>query len=85
MTFSPKLTVTLEIEGASLRTSATEALVRKAFDLHGADSIIATIVTNASGARLLDIATAEQEFPKRVPELDETLDRFAGVLRKLAE
>ncbi|HEU4735006.1 MAG TPA: hypothetical protein VFT22_44245 [Kofleriaceae bacterium] len=85
VTFSPKLTVTLEIEGASVRASATEKLVKKAFELHDADNIVATIVTNASGARLLDIAPAEQSFPKRVPELDETLDRFAGVLRILAE
>jgi hypothetical protein len=84
ITFAPRLTVTLDIDGAAVRASATSALVQKAIGLHDRDDLIATIVTNTSGARLLDIAPAAQPFPRRRPDLEETLDRFADVMKALA-
>jgi hypothetical protein len=84
VTFAPRHTVTLDIDGAAVRASATPALVQKAIGLHDRNDLIATIVTNTSGARLLDIAPPAQPFPRRRPDLEETLDRFADVMRALA-
>ncbi len=84
VTFSPKYTVTLEVDGSSMRVAANAALVQRAIGLHDETDLVATIVTNSTGARLLNIATASEPFPRRRPELDETLERFAGVMKVLA-
>lgn len=80
---SPRPSVLLQASGTSLRCAASEALVTRALELQGTANLVATVVTNTAGVRLLDLRPTAQSFPRRTPTTDETLNRFSAVLERL--
>jgi hypothetical protein len=85
VTFAPKSSVTLEIGGSIVKASATMAVVRAAMSLHEETFLIATLVTTSAGTRLIAIAPAVEAFPRVAPTTLETLERFADVMKILAQ
>ena len=84
--FDPKSTVTFDVvDDSQIRASATQALVERAFALRDADDLIATIVENSSGHRLLALAHAAMPFPAVEPTERETAERYAEILAILAK
>jgi hypothetical protein len=83
---TPGPAVILDTEEGRVQASTSAQWMEAAWTLRDRDDLIATIVTSSSGARLLAIRPADEQADRaRVPSVDETLDRFDGVLRILAQ
>lgn len=85
LVFTPRPAVLLDVDGTSVRANATATLVTKAFGIREQEDLVATLVENASGFRLLAIAPATEPFPRRTPSIDETVARYEAILRELAK
>ncbi len=84
--FDPKAVVHFEVHGDSpIRATASQALVERAFEMRDRDDLVATIVENSSGYRLLSLAAAASPFPAYEPTPEETADRYAEILAILAK
>lgn len=81
----PRPAVILETAEGRFNATADDNLTAEAWRLRDEQDLIATIVTNKHGRRLLALRTAaEQATRTRVPSHEETLARYAGILRRLA-
>jgi hypothetical protein len=82
---APHPAVILDTEEGRVQVATSAQWMEAAWALRDRGDLIATIVTSPSGARLLAIRPAEEQAARtRVPPVEETLDRFDGVLRILA-
>ena len=82
---SPQPSVLLDVPAVGKITiAAPETLVERAWHLRGRADLIATVVMNSAGRRLLSLRSAD-EAPPPTPSVEETLDRFDGVLKRLAQ
>jgi len=79
---SPQPSVTLAVEGSVIRASTTARIARAAMTVREGE-LVADIVTSSRGRRLLRLAPPGPA--PRVPAVQETLDRFAEVMRILAQ
>lgn len=85
ITFAPRISIVLDVEGSVVKAAATPLLVDRAFSLRNDDDVVAVLVENSMGHRLLDLTHASEQFPKRDVPVDETVKRYAGILRELAK
>lgn len=81
----PEPAVSLETSAGIVTLTTTRELAELAQTLVDMADVVATIVQGSAGRRLLSLRTTdEQDARRRVPPVEETLDRFDGVLRILA-
>jgi len=85
VTFAPRPSVTLDVSGSSIKASATMTVVRAAMALHAEAVLVATLVTTSAGSRLIGITPKAEVFPRSTPTTRETLERFAAVMKILAQ
>lgn len=82
---TPRPAVILDTDDGRIQASTTAQWMDAAWALKDRSDLVATIVTNSSGVRLLALRTVEEQAARdRLPSVEETLDRFDGVLRILA-
>lgn len=82
---APRPAVILDTDDGRIQASTTTQWMDTAWAQKDCTDLVATIVTNSSGARLIALRpAAEQSARARVPSIEETLERFDGVLRILA-
>ena len=81
----PRPAVILDTDDGRVQAATTDEWMETAWRVKDRTDLVATIVTSSSGARLLAIRTLEEQALRdRVPTVEETLQRFDGVLRLLA-
>lgn len=83
---SPRTAVLLQAESGRLEVMASDEMLEHAWKLRGRLDLVATVVTTSAGRRLLALRSMdEQESLHRVPPVQETIERFDDVLRRLAQ
>ena len=81
----PRPAVLLDTTEGRVQAYTTDEWMNAAWQLKDRDDLVATVVSNSSGTRLIAIRTAADQAERvRVPSAEETLERFDGVLRILA-